>query len=547
LFDLCDGNESLCHFDFSIIDAEHYTAFFHGLPVIVEKACHAISFTSDLTLPRREKPGKDEAELRDASIITHKPECSHFLMKILTRKLAKSRHLSELTLSNLDIPSHYFRTFIPECAKSNTLKSLTISEIQISSENAIALFQELSPFRLVDLSLVSCRLQKSLVRHVKAFLNPPGRGRSSWVLRQLKLTGNEFSPADLNDFDTDVRSHFKPGELDQHEEEAGETESVTEGSYESGPLDEGGPVPGAPPEEDLHTDSADLGRGDGRESRDYVVAQEHAEEPDSDGFDAPQHAAPAEDLLDAHHSNSDDTGHLSDWSESDHFEQVENQVVSDHGADPEEAPDSPPDALSGDLDDRNDGLGGGDAPNGDLSEPDDDLQQSNGDGDAPNGDLDGPDNDLEQQNSGADDPNGDLDRQSDDLDLSDGGGDAQNAGIDEPNSGLEHLSSGGPSNGDLGDQGSDLDPPNDDLVDLGSDPGNASPPRSPGQDDAYDQDFGSDPPLSDDPGNDVNQGKEAEDPELSDGADLGVASDREVSNDPPADFSSDHMGDFADL
>jgi hypothetical protein len=198
--------------DFSFISIGEYPWLFCGLMKMAHKKCKSLRFSVDHMATRS---GRSPTRELSNSIATKKPKFTHYLVTILCHKLPKPDcGVQSVAFSGLAIPDDYFRNLILALSESPRLTTVEFENITISEPNAILLFETVSPFRLVRLSVQSCDLQESepLARAIATFLALDDRHGRPWQLRDFDISGNAFSEARLTQYRHAVARHQEVNE-----------------------------------------------------------------------------------------------------------------------------------------------------------------------------------------------------------------------------------------------------------------------------------------------------------------------------------------------
>jgi hypothetical protein len=197
IYKICGGSQQLCSFDFSSISFDEYEGLFNGLPNIVYKKAEELRFSRDLYVKREradEPLSESEKRRLSDSIAINRDRFEHYLFKILNQTLPRSKGLKRLVISGLNVPTKYFRDFIPACAKCKTLRKLTIENVNILDDIGELIFKHLSPYRLEELSLIDCNLSATIFDRVSEYLTYGAEDPRIWRLKTLNLSENLFAP-----------------------------------------------------------------------------------------------------------------------------------------------------------------------------------------------------------------------------------------------------------------------------------------------------------------------------------------------------------------
>lgn len=202
MYELAEGNERFCSFDFSRISIDEYYPFFKGLPNFIYKKIEKVNFNTDLyhSYDDKDKDFSDEDQsCLLNSIKTQKNKYPHYLFKILNSTLPRSIKLTSLTINGIRIPSTYFDDFVKSASKCRPLRTLKVEDSPLSTEQFLKILRQWNPYHFQVLSFKRDRLRPSDVSEsINDYLLQSSE--KQWRLETLSLDDNDFSKSQLTNF-----------------------------------------------------------------------------------------------------------------------------------------------------------------------------------------------------------------------------------------------------------------------------------------------------------------------------------------------------------
>lgn len=202
MYELGEGNERSCSFDFSKISIDEYYPFFNGLPNFIYKKIEKLKFDTDLYHSYddndKEMSEEDQIYLLN-SIKTKKNKYPHYLFKILNATLPKSIKLTSLSIDGIRIPTTYFDGFVKSAARCHPLKVLKIENSPLSTDQFLKILRQWTPYHFEVLSFKRDRLNPSEVSEdIAKYLEQTSS--KTWKLEILALDDNDFPSKQLANF-----------------------------------------------------------------------------------------------------------------------------------------------------------------------------------------------------------------------------------------------------------------------------------------------------------------------------------------------------------
>ena len=210
ILQLCNGSPRFCEFDFSVLSIDDYTGLFNGLPNIVYKKVDSLKFSIDHK-DRMDSNHIDDSDSRllyENSILYNRHRYNHYLYKILSNMVPRSKQLRSLSISRIQLPEKYRSDFFQGCSVCATLREIQLEHVSIENEGLKLALQKFSPFKFVKIVFRDCKITDDVYEDIKDYLKVENRAKR-WLLETFDLAENLFSDDELRNILNLLRDQVK--------------------------------------------------------------------------------------------------------------------------------------------------------------------------------------------------------------------------------------------------------------------------------------------------------------------------------------------------
>jgi hypothetical protein len=187
---LSTGRDGQFFFDFSEIHADTYEPLFRTLQRFAMKSVDAIGFSCD-KFESLQSAGDPLPPVVISSIAQTKTHYTRNMVELLCHVVPKSRRLASVQFSNLTIRRDYLERMSVAFGKSNALRALRFSKVDLYDDGLRAVLLGLNPNVLESVEVTKCRITDGAIEDILRFIER--RIRIGTGLRAFEVSPSEIS------------------------------------------------------------------------------------------------------------------------------------------------------------------------------------------------------------------------------------------------------------------------------------------------------------------------------------------------------------------